>query len=583
MRKYFGPFIWLLAIAAIGGGAFLFYQRATAAPERSYRTAPVKRGSLVASISATGTVEPEEVVDIGAQVAGRINSFGTDKAGTPIDYGSIIEANTVLAQIDTSLYQSDLDQAKAQVDIDTAGVAKARADLETSKAKLEQAKADEGTLKAKLDQANSDLTQFNAKLEQVQSDLQQFNAKVDQTKSDLQQFQAKYEQAQRDWARAQKLGPSDALSQEAYDAFKGVYEAALASVNSAKSMIAQADANAVSQKAVIAQAKANIESQKSVIAQSKAAIESQKSVIAQASAAILSSDAAIKQAQGTVAHDVAGVSRAQQNVDYCTIKSPVKGVIIDRRVNIGQTVVSSLNAPSLFLLAKDLNRMQVWVSMNEADIGNIKPGQPVTFTIDAFAGRVFKGSVRKVRLNATMTQNVVTYTVEVETDNSSGTLLPYMTANAQFEVAHRDDVLLVPNAALRYVPKPDEIAPDVVQEDDEKPSHGHGHSGSENPSTVKAETTAKSDTPEKPAHVKSGMGRARVWIKDGNFVRPIRVRTGITDGTNTEVKSDELAEETALVVGKQMHSSDGDSTKNPFAVQMGRPRSSQSSQSAQPK
>lgn len=555
MRKHLGLIIWIFAIAVIGGGVFYFYQRATALPERSYRTAPVKRGSLVASISATGTVEPEEVVDIGAQVAGRINSFGMDKAGKQIDYGSSVEADMVLAQIDASLYESDLAQAKAQLEVDTAGVAKARADLETSKAKFEQAKSDSETLKAKLDQANSDLTQFNAK--------------VDQTKSDLQQFQAKYEQAQRDWARAQKLGPSDALSQEAYDAFKGVFEAAQAGVSSAKSMILQADANAVSQKSVIAQA--------------KAAIESQKSVIAQASAAILSSDAAIKQAQGTVAHDVASVSRAQQNVDYCTIKSPVKGVIIDRRVNIGQTVVSSLNAPSLFLLAKDLNRMQVWVSMNEADIGNIKPGQPVTFTIDAFAGRVFKGSVRKVRLNATMTQNVVTYTVEVETDNSSGTLLPYMTANAQFEVARRDDVLLVPNAALRYIPKPDEIAPDVVQDEEEKP-RGRAHSGSEDPATVKAETTAKSDTPEKPAHVKSGMGRGKVWIKDGTFVRPIRIRTGITDGANTEVKSDELTEETQVVVGRQSQSSaDGDAPKNPFAPQLGRPRSSQSSQSTAPK
>ena len=99
-------------------------------------------------------------------------------------------------------------------------------------------------------------------------------------------------------------------------------------------------------------------------------------------------------------------------------------MIIDRRVNIGQTVVSSLNAPSLFLIAKDLKRMQVWVSVNEADIGKIHPGQPVTFTVDAFPGAGFQGEVGKVRLNATMTQNVVTYTVEVNTDNADGKLLP---------------------------------------------------------------------------------------------------------------------------------------------------------------
>ena len=101
--------------------------------------------------------------------------------------------------------------------------------------------------------------------------------------------------------------------------------------------------------------------------------------------------AAIVQAQGAVAQAEANLKRALQNLSYCTIVSPVKGVIIDRRVNIGQTVVSSLNAPSLFLLAKDLNRMQVWVSVNEADIGRIKPGQPVTFTVDAYPGEVFPG------------------------------------------------------------------------------------------------------------------------------------------------------------------------------------------------
>jgi HlyD family secretion protein len=124
----------------------------------------------------------------------------------------------------------------------------------------------------------------------------------------------------------------------------------------------------------------------------------------------------------------AALRRARRNLDYCTIKSPVKGVIIDRRVNIGQTVVSSLNAPSLFLLAKDLTRMRVWVQVNEIDIGHIHPGQPVTFTVGAYPDQVFRGEVGKIRLNAGMTQNVVMYVVEVVTDNSSGKLLPYLTA-----------------------------------------------------------------------------------------------------------------------------------------------------------
>ncbi len=109
--------------------------------------------------------------------------------------------------------------------------------------------------------------------------------------------------------------------------------------------------------------------------------------------------------------------KAEKNLGYCTIKSPVKGIIIDRRVNVGQTVVSSLNAPSLFLIAKDLRRLQIWVSVNEADIGNIYPGQDVTFTVDSYPADVFHGNVGQIRLNATMTQNVVTYTVVVNVDN----------------------------------------------------------------------------------------------------------------------------------------------------------------------
>ncbi len=313
----------------------------------SFRTVPVKQGDLVATISATGTVEPEEVVDVGAQVAGRILAFGKDVSGKTVDYGSHVEEGTILAQIDDALYAADVAQSKAQ---------------------LEQARA--GVLRAE---------------------------------ADLGQMQAKLIQAERDWNRAKKLGPGDALSQADYDAAVSAYDVAKANVAVGKAAIVQAND-------AVAQAQANF-------------------------------------------------NRAQQNLDYCTIKSPVKGVIIDRRVNIGQTVVASLNAPSLFLIAKDLKRMQVWIAVNEADIGNIHPGQPVTFTVDAFPGQVFQGEVGKVRLNATMTQNVVTYTVEVITDNSDGKLLPYLTANAKFMVSNRPNVLLVPNAALRWIPQAEQVAP----------------------------------------------------------------------------------------------------------------------------
>ncbi|HEY3320144.1 MAG TPA: efflux RND transporter periplasmic adaptor subunit [Planctomycetota bacterium] len=564
MRLPIKIFSWLVASAVIGGSGYYGYSKVTATPERIYKTAAVKKGGLVATITATGTVEPEEVVDVGAQVAGQINSFGVDKAGKQVDYGSFVEAGTVLAKIDSALYDATLAQAKAQLDVDRAGVAKAKSDAETAKAKLDQSKAD--------------LEQLKAKVGQALTDLDMFKAKQDQTKADVEQFQAKFEQAQRDWARAQKLGPSDVLSQEAFDAYKGVFEAAKAGLASGK--------------AIAVQTKFSIASQESVIAQAQANVASQTAVIAQAQANVVSSEAAIQQAEGVVARDEATVRGAQMNVNYCTIKCPVNGVIIDRRVNIGQTVVASLSAPSLFLLAKDLTRMQVWASMNEADIGNIHPGQPVTFTVDAFPNTTFKGSVRKVRYNATMTQNVVTYTIEVETDNSNGRLLPYLTANALFEVARREDVLLVPNAALRFVPQRDEVAPSALDELDaprRRPSDARTPpgDGAAEPAKTKAEPGAAKTEPAAGKPERTGRpSRGRVWIKNGELLRPIRVRTGITDGVNTEVTGDELKEDLPVVVGRQLSGETGAAggTTNPFAPTnpFGR-RNSGSASQAQPK
>ena len=155
----------------------------------------------------------------------------------------------------------------------------------------------------------------------------------------------------------------------------------------------------------------------------------------------------------------ADLEEATVNLGYTTIRSPVKGIILDRRINIGQTVVASLNAPSLFLIAKDLSRLEIWSSVNETDIGSIHEGQVVRFTVGAFPRENFEGKVSQIRLNASMTQNVVTYTVVISVDNTSGRLLPYLTARLQFEVEARKGVLLVPNAALRWQPRSQDVVP----------------------------------------------------------------------------------------------------------------------------
>ncbi len=436
-----GLFLALLVVAGVAS-----YQHRNTGATESFQTTAVKRGDLVETINATGTVEPEEVVDVGAQVAGQINSFGKDRNGKPIDYGSVVEAGTILAQIDDSLYAEDVAQAQAA--------------MVQAQANVQRAEADLGELKAKQDQA------------------------------------------ERDWKRAQTLGPSEALSQSSYDAYQAAYE-------TAKAYLAVGEAT-----------------------------------VAQNKGALVQADAALK--------------RAQKNLSYCTIVSPVEGVIIDRRVNIGQTVVSSLNAPSLFLIAKDLKRMQVWVSVNEADIGSIRPGQPVSFTLDARPGETFHGKVGKIRLNATMTQNVVTYTVEVITDNSSGKLLPYLTANVQFEVARRSNVLLVPNTALTWTPKPQD--PPLQK----SPGGGTRQRGGSGASDAATQSTAASVT-----------GRPGIlWTMADNGLRPIRVRMGLSDGSVTEVLGNAVKEGLEVVTGEthQGNAPSSGTGANPFTPQLFRNR-----------
>jgi HlyD family secretion protein len=299
--------------------------------------------------------------------------------------------------------------------------------------------------------------------------------------------------------------------------------------------------------------------------------------------------------EAAIEQDKATLHKDEINLGYTVIKSPVKGTVVTRRVNVGQTVVSSLNAPSLFLIAKDLSRLQIWASVNEADIGRIRPGMPVHFTVDAYPNETFLGKVLQIRLNATMTQNVVTYTVVVETDNSDMKLKPYMTANLQFETDHHKDVLMVPNAALRWKPRSSQVVPALRASlrsagNEEFGKEGRESRGEEAPARP-AEGSKSADA--KPAGPKAGgpkatesnaggakpdaaqagqarpakehVERGRIWIKDGDYVRPVNVRIIATDGTNTEVTGRDLQDGLEVVVGENVAADESGDTTNPFA------------------
>ena len=293
--------------------------------------------------------------------------------------------------------------------------------------------------------------------------------------------------------------------------------------------------------------------------------------------------ASIPLSNGMIETDQALLTSDQRNLDYCTIRSPVKGSIIDRRVNVGQTVVSSLSTSSMFLIAKDLTRLQIWASVNEADVGQIHVGQPVSFTVDAFSGQPFHGEVSQIRLNATMTQNVVTYTVVVATDNSNGKLLPYLTTNLKFELERHNNVLQVPSMALKWHPagwksghhgeggEQASATPTTAS-----PGEAGGKTGEAGAKTGEAGQKAPADASQtakagarKPKAEKSkdAADHGHVWVLDSPDATPrqIKVQLGITDGLNTEVTSSELQEGMEVVTGEARPSDlAADQTTNPF-------------------
>ncbi|MEX2113111.1 MAG: efflux RND transporter periplasmic adaptor subunit [Pirellulales bacterium] len=431
--------LFLVVVGLVAGGMAYFGGFMAAAPLGSpYRTAPVERGDMLITVSATGTVEPEELVDIGAQVVGRIKTLGDDPRsrtdpkfqGKHVDYGSPVEEGMLLVQIDPAIYDAQFKQADAALSL---------------------------------------------------------------AKANLLQMEAMRMQADAEWKRARKLSelklttnsPTGSIVERSLPV-KGI-----------------SDADFVLARANYDSAEANVEA-----------------------------------AKATVKQQEASRLLAQTNLEYTTIRSPVSGTIIARRINIGQTVVSSLSAPSLFLIARDLRRMQVWASVNEADIGQLKVDMPVHFSVDAFPNDDFHGRVEQIRLNAAMTSNVVIYTVVIAVDNSDLRLLPYLTADVNFEVDRRQDALLVPNAALRYLPPANRIAPST--------------------SAAAQSTAADLEGTE--------TNWGTVWVQQGenNLLSPVKVAIGTSDGAFTEILSGELKEGMAVVLGER-RADETVEVNNPFA------------------
>jgi HlyD family secretion protein len=367
-----------------------------------FKQEAVKRGPMKAVVTGTGWLMPEELADIGPQVAGTIKQLGVDPNNKkkPISFNSVVKKGMALAEIDSAIYAVKLDKAKA--------------DLQFAEAVLQQAKVRVDVADRGLQRAKKRQTDKTATADEV------------------------------------------AAAQEALDL-------------------------------------------------AKAAIPVEEAKIAQAKAS---------------------VAQAKIELEYTTIRCPGDGIVIDQKVNVGQTVVASLEAPPLFLIAKgDLKKMQVWAAVTEAEIANVQEGQAVTFAVPAYPKESFKGRVMGVRLNARDKEKPppVFYTVVVDVENADLKLLPYMTAKVSIPVGERTNVLQVPNAALQWRPKVTMVAEE--------------------------ERGAFKKWMVTTGHPYLYYDDPVVFVEDEGYVRMIRVSVGATDGTYSEIVSGDLKAGTKVVTG----------------------------------
>ena len=324
--------IVLLIIAAIGAGVGAYYYKRNGT-EISVNRSPITRGDIIDSVGATGTLQAVTTVQVGSQVSGNISWLGAD-------FNSIVKKGQVIARLDPSLFDAQLQQTRANLSQAKANQTKAQSDLERTKVQL---------------------TDANQK-----------------------------------YTRAKELA--------------------------ARSLLAQSDLDAA-----------------------KVAVDS-------AQATLQSQQATVTQAQAQVTMAEASVNQSQVNLDHTIINAPIDGIVTQRSVDVGQTVAASMQAPTLFVIAADLTEMQVNANIDEADVGRIRPGQHVTFRVDAYPTDNFDGTVSQIRLQPVVVQNVTTYGTVITVPNEQLKLKPGMTANVKIEVAKKSDVLRVPNAALRFRP-----------------------------------------------------------------------------------------------------------------------------------
>ncbi|HEY3045758.1 MAG TPA: efflux RND transporter periplasmic adaptor subunit [Vicinamibacterales bacterium] len=420
--------ILLVASAGIGVRAYIA-SRESDAPKVA--TALVTRGAVADVVAATGTLQAVTTVQVGTQVSGTVAWLGAD-------FNSIVHKDQVIAKLDPSLFETQVEQARANQ-------TKAAADLDNA--------------------------------------------------------QVKVADAQQKYQRAKDLSAKQLIAQSDLDAAKVALDLAEATVRSIRAQLAQAQA---------------------------------------------------------------AVNQAQLNLDHTIITAPIDGIVIGRSVDAGQTVAASLSSPTVFSIAADLTDMQVSASIDESDIGRIRPAQRVTFQVDAYPNERFTGKVSQVRLQPTVVQNVTTYSVIIDVPNAALKLKPGMTANVTIEIAARENVVRVPNAALRFRPTaamftalgqtaPADRAQIRLKADPTGDVRSVRLQADQDQIRLKPDPTAATRD-AKATTIDALFGPlievqtdGRVWTYENNQLKPVPVRLGISDGQTTELIRGDVQPDTPVV------------------------------------
>ncbi|HEX8355256.1 MAG TPA: efflux RND transporter periplasmic adaptor subunit [Pyrinomonadaceae bacterium] len=528
-------------------GFWFWGDRANAA---EYMTAGVERGSLRNTVTATGALQAVTTVQVGSQASGTIKALYAD-------FNSTVKKGQVVAQLDPSVAQAQVQQASAN--------------LAQAQAQLQQARAAVSQSQAGVAQSRAGITDARAKASAAGSTTQNQQAGVTAAEANVAVLKAQLDDAASILRQEQSLLQSGVISQREYTTAQTNYKTAEARYNQAAAQLRMAQVSAQSSSSAgQAQAAAQIE-------QAQAQAQQSQGQVVGAQAQVQNAAAAVEQAR-------AALRLAQINLQHTTITSPIDGVVVSRDVNVGQTVAASLSAPTLFTIAQDLTQMQVIANIDQADIGLVEQAKGVNFTVDAFPGQEFKGTLQQMRLNPQNVQNVVTYNVVIDVSNPEQKLKPGMTANLTVTIDERNDVLKVPNSALRF-------APQATGDAQQRGGNSNGarrnagqrrnaEGGAANNANGAADGGAAAATRQGDgAAAQQGDGAAaqqggargqfarptepvlpgqvrRVWVMgaDGK-PQPRRIKIGLSDGSATEVVEGELREGDVVVTGQNVTAS----------------------------